>query len=171
MTNTLIVYFSRTGENFVSGELKDLDVGNTEVVANIIQEITGGEMFKIEPEVPYDSNYDIAWNQSHEDKLSNARPAFKNAPATLAKYDTVYLCYPNYWGTMPMHVWTFLEKYNFENKTIKPLCTHEGSRLGTSENDIKKLCPSAKVEKGLAIIGENSPDARERIQFWIDNNL
>lgn len=72
---------------------------------------------------------------------------------SIDEYDEIYLCYPNFWGTMPMAVWTFLENYDFSNKIIKPLCTHEGSGMVRSESDIKKLCPNAKIESGLAIRG------------------
>lgn len=170
MTKTLIAYFSRTGENFVQGTIKGLEVGNTEIVARKIQEFTGGDLFKIDPVVPYDDDYDICSNQARQDFQNQARPEFKNPPATLKEYDTIYLLFPNYWNTMPMHVWTFLERYDFSNKTIKPLVTHMGSRFGTAEIDIANVCKGARVLKGLAVLGDLANDSDAKIKSWVDLN-
>lgn len=170
MTKTLIAYFSRTGENFVQGAIKGLEIGNTEVVAKIIQDQTGGDLFKIDPVVPYDEDYDICSNQARQDFQNQARPEFKNPLANIEDYDTVYLLFPNYWNTMPMHVWTFLEKYDFANKTIKPLVTHMGSRFGTAQVDIENLCPTAKVTKGLAVLGDLVHDSNEKITSWLTSD-
>lgn len=167
MAKELIAYFSRKGNNYVNGSIKNLSVGNTEVAAKKIQELTGGELFYIEPVTEYDADYDTCTKEAQRDLRANARPEFKNALDHIDEYDTIYLGYPNYWGTMPMHVWSFLEKYDFTGKTIKPLCTHEGSGMGHSENDIKKLCPGAKVEKGLAIHGGSVGSAKKAIEKWI----
>lgn len=167
MVKNLIVYFSRKGNNYVNGSITNLSVGNTEIAAKMIQEITGADLFKIEPVTEYDADYNTCIEEAQSDLRANARPEFKNAPDSIAEYDTIYLGYPNYWGTMPMHVWTFLEKYDFTGKTIKPLCTHEGSGMGRSESDMKKLCLGAKVEKGLAIQGGSVSGAKNAIEKWI----
>jgi flavodoxin len=167
MAKDLIVYFSRKGNNYVNGSIKDLPVGNTEVAARLIQEITGADMFQIDPVIEYNADYRLCTEEAQSDKNKNARPEFKNVPDSITEYDTIYLGYPNYWGTMPMHVWTFLEKFDFTGKTIKPFCTHEGSGMGNSESDIKKLCPGAKVEKGLAIQGGSVSGAKGTIEKWI----
>jgi flavodoxin len=167
MAKELIVYFSRKGNNYVNGSIKNLSVGNTEVAAKMLQEITGADLFQIEPVIEYDADYNTCIKEAQRDLKANARPEFKNAPKDITEYDTIYVGYPNYWGTMPMHVWTFLEKYNFDGKTIKPLCTHEGSGVGSSESDIKKLCLGAKVEKGLAIHGGSVSGAKGMIEKWI----
>lgn len=169
MSKKLIVYFSRKGNNYVNGAIRQLSVGNTEVAAKMIQQITGADMFPIKPVVEYSDDYHECTEEAQEDKRSNARPEFKNALDNIDEYDTIYLGYPNYWGTMPMHVFTFLEKYDFTGKTIKPLCTHEGSGMGNSERDIKKLCPGAKVESGLAIHGSDVNNAKAAIERWIEN--
>lgn len=83
------------------------------------------------------------------------------------QYDTIILGYPNWWGTFPMAVFTFLEAYDFKGKIILPFCTHEGSGLGVNERDIRKLCPDAKVLPGLAIQGGSVKGAGETIKFWI----
>ena len=162
----IIVYFSRAGENYVSGALKTLAVGNTQKAAEILREITGADIFKIEPITPYSDSYNECIEQAKQDNQNNARPALKALPDSLDGYDTIYLGYPNYWGTMPMCVFTFLEQFDFGGKTIKPFCTHEGSGMGTSERDIKKLCRGAKVEKGLAIHGSRMNGAKAQLEKW-----
>ncbi|MBS4982444.1 MAG: flavodoxin, partial [Lachnospiraceae bacterium] len=85
--------------------------------------------------------------------------------------DVIYLGYPNYWSTMPMAVFTFLEHFDWNGKVIKPFCTHEGSGLGSSVRDIRRLCPGAKVEKGLAVNGGSVRRAKQNISEWIQEEL
>jgi flavodoxin len=163
----LVVFFSRKGNNYVNGLIKNLSKGNTEVAANMIAEITGADLFKLEPVVEYSTDYTKCTNEAAEDKRKNARPDLIKYPDSLDAYDTIYLGYPNYWGTAPMAVFTFLERYDFSGKTIKPFCTHEGSGMGSSERDINKSCPGATVEKGLAIHGADVNSARKTIEKWV----
>ena len=108
--------------------------------------------------------------EAKKDLRENARPALTSYPDRIDDYDTVILAYPNYWGTMPMAVFTFLEKYDFSGKTILPLCTNEGSGMGHSESDIKKLVPGAAVKKGLAITGSKAADASGAVKKWLSEN-
>ncbi len=167
MTNKLIAFYSRSGENYVNGSIKTLEIGNTETAAGMIAELTGADTFKIEQEIPYSEIYNECIAQAQYDQQNNARPNLKFYPKNLNEYDVIYLGYPNYWSTMPMAVFTFLEHFDFSKKTIKPFCTHEGSGLGSSISDIKRLCPLAKVEKGLAIQGGNVYRSRKDIEKWI----
>lgn len=162
----LIVFFSRKDENYVKGEIKNLEIGNTEVAAGMIQEITGADMFKIEPLQAYSKNYNECIAQAQEDQRRDARPELKSYPEKLG-YSKVYICFPNFWSSMPMAVFTFLEHFDFTGKIIKPLCTHEGSGMGSSIEDIKRLCPGAIVEPGLAIRGGDVKRAKEEIKKWI----
>ena len=132
----LIAYFSRADQNYFGGRLKNISVGNTEQAARILEKITGADMFKIEPVQPYSKDYNIYISQAQEDQLRNARPELTHYPESIDQYDVIYLGYPNYWGTMPMQVFTFLEHFDFNGKTICPFCTHEGSGMGRSEADI-----------------------------------
>ena len=163
----IIAYYSRADENYVNGQIKTLTVGNTEVAAGMIHELTGADLFKIDPIQAYARDYNACIAEAQADQRRNARPELKQYPDSLDGYDTIYLGYPNYWGTMPMAVFTFLERFDFSGKTIFPFCTHEGSGMGGSERDIKRLCPGAKVEKGLAIHGGNVKNARPAIQKWL----
>lgn len=166
MANRLIAFYSRADENYVNGLIKTLEVGNTEIVAGMIKELTGADVVKIEQMEPYARDYNECIAQAQADQRQNARPELRNCPETISEYDVIYLGYPNYWSTMPMAVFTFLEHFDFSGKTIKPFCTHEGSGMGSSVSDIKKLCPTAKVEKGLAIQGGSVRRARKDIEKW-----
>lgn len=163
----IIIYFSRSGNNYVNGAVKNLPVGNTEIAAHIIQNLTGADIFKLEQEKAYSEDYSECIAEAKADQKQNARPKLKACPANLDKYDTIYLGYPNYWGTMPMAVFTFLEKFDFTGKRIKPFCTHEGSGMGHSERDIRKLCPAAIIDKGLAIHGAKVHNSRKLIEKWL----
>lgn len=152
-SKTLIAFYSRAHENYVNGAIRELEVGNTERAAEIIAKAAGGELFRIEQTKPYSDSYNECIAEAQADQKKGARPELKSLPENVSEYDTVFLCYPNYWSTMPMAVFTFLEKLDFSGKTIKPLCTHEGSGLGGSVDDIRRLCSSAKVKEGLAVRG------------------
>lgn len=166
---SIIIYFSRKDENYVNGMIKNLAIGNTEIVAGMIQKLTGSDIFKVEPIQPYSKNYNECIAQAQADQNRNARPELKNYPENLGQYETIYLGYPNYWGTMPMVLFTFLERFDLNGKTIKPFCTHEGSGLGHSIEDIKKLCPTAIVEKGLALHGGSVEKSEKELDKWINN--
>lgn len=163
----LIAYFSRADENYFSGALRTIEVGNTEIAAKMIQKETGADLFCIAPLQPYAKDYNTCIEEAKNDQKRDARPELKSYPESLDNYDTIYLGYPNYWGTMPMAVFTFLEHFDFSGKKIKPFCTHEGSGMGQSEADIRRLCPDAKVEKGLAIQGTHVADAGSAIHKWV----
>lgn len=164
MAKKLIAFYSRADENYVNGTIKTLDTGNTEIAAGIIQELTGADMFKIEQMQEYAKDYNECISQAQADQKRNARPELKAYPETLQQYDTIYLGFPNYWSTMPMAVFTFLEHFDFSGKTIKPFCTHEGSGMGKSEQDIKRLCPDATIGKGLAIRGGSVQKSKTDIE-------
>lgn len=163
----LIVFFSRSGNNYVNGSIKNLPIGNTEAAAGFIRELTGADLFKLEPVKPYAADYTECTNEAKRELNEKARPEVKAYPASLDGYDVVYLGYPNWWGTMPMCVFTFLERFDFTGRTIKPFCTHEGSGMGHSEADIRRVCPGAKVEKGLAIHGADVAQSRDVIENWV----
>lgn len=163
----LIVYFSRTGYNYIGGSISRITVGNTEVVARKIGVATGGDLAQILPMEEYPSDYHETTKKAQAELKGNIRPPFSIAIENLEEYDVIFLGYPNWWGTMPMPVWTFLERYGFSGKTIIPFCTHEGSGMGHSERDIATLCPQARLLKGLAIQGTNSGTSGQLVQDWI----
>lgn len=167
MAHELIAYYSRAGENYVGGEIRRIEVGNTKVAAEMLQELTGADLFEIEQAEPYSDNHMTCIDEAKRDLEAGARPELVSFPGSLDAYDVVYLAYPNYWGTMPMAVWTFLEHFDFTGKVIRPLCTNEGSGMGKSEADIRRLCPGAKLGAGLPIVGGDVRHARPAIERWL----
>jgi len=166
-TRTLIAYFSRKGNNYVGGTIVDLAVGNTEVAARKIQALTGGDLFQIVTVHAYPADYWEATQVAQHELSRDARPAISGRVEGLDGYGVVCLGYPNWWGTLPMAVCTFLESHDLAGKTILPFCTHEGSGLGQSEQDIRRLCPGARVERGLAIRGGGVRQADPAIAAWL----
>ena len=148
MSDTLIVYYSRKGENYWNGSIKNLAKGNTEIIAEMIADITGGDLFQVETVKEYPADCD-----------------------QLNRYKNLFICYPNWWGSMPMAMFTFLEHYDLTDKHIFPLCTNEGSGMGSSERDLKKICKGAIVEKGLSIHGAEAADSRGKVEAWIKKVL
>ena len=165
--SALIAYFSRADENYFSGALRTIPVGNTEVVAGLLEELTQADCFKIEPMQPYSADYNACIAEAQDDQRRDARPELREYPDSLDEYDTIYLGYPNYWGTMPMAVYTFLENYNFTGKRIHPFCTHEGSGLSGTTKDIQKAAPGAAVTEGIAIHGSHVDGAKGAIAEWV----
>lgn len=167
MSNTLIAYFSRADENYFGGAIHYVKKGNTEIVCEKIKELIDADTFKIEMKVPYSPVYLTCIDEAKKDLKGNARPELVSMPASIEKYENVILAYPNYWGTIPMAVATFLEAFDFSGKTIFPLCTNEGSGMGSSESDIKKYAPGAMLKKGLAITGSQAESSKKAVENWL----
>jgi flavodoxin len=151
----------------VGGNIVNLPIGNTEVIAKKIQGLTGSDLFKIKTVSSYPEDYTETTDVAGEEKKQNARPELIKKVDNMDSYNVIYLGYPNWWGTMPMALFTFLESYDFSGKTIVPYCTNEGSGMGSSERDIKKLCPKARVLTGLAIRGGSVDSADKEITNWL----
>ncbi len=170
MAKTLIAFFSRADENYFGGAMRYVKVGNTEIVVNSMKEMIEADTFNIEMKEPYSPVYMTCIDEAKKDLKAQARPKLVSYPETIDEYDTIVLAYPNYWGTMPMAVFTFLERYDFSGKTILPLCTNEGSGMGSSERDIKKTVPGADVRRGLSITGSSAANAGGAVKSWLKSN-
>ena len=145
---SLIAYYSRKGNNYVGGKIVNLPVGNTEVAAKLIQERTGSDIFVIDAVKEYPTDYQETTEVARTELDQQARPELHGHVDNMDDYRVIFLGYPNWWGTMPMAVCTFLETYDFSDKIIVPFCTHEGSGMGHSESDIRQLCPKATGAEG-----------------------
>lgn len=163
----LVAFFSRTGENYAVGHIEK---GNTHIVAEMIAEETGGTLFQIEPVMPYPDDYDECVDIAKKELETNARPAVKNNIA-VEDYDIIFIGYPNWWGDMPMAVYTFIEKHDWNGKTVVPFCTHEGSGLSGTESRLKSACKGASVQKGLAVRGATAQNSREQARKTVENWL
>lgn len=163
----LIAYFSHAGWNYASGEIVDLPIGNTERVANMIRVYTGGNLFHIRTEMVYPNEYRKVVEIAKQQKTNHERPKLKKMVECMEEYTVIFLGYPNWCGTMPMAMWTFLESYDLSGKIIKPFCTHEGSGWGHSLEDIHDICPQARIERGLTLLGTTILDAEDDVRRWL----
>lgn len=159
----LVAFFSRTGENYAVGNITK---GNTHIVAEIIAKATGGTLFEIAPVKEYPKTYDACVDLAKKEKETKARPAIK-ADIAVENYDVIFLGYPNWWGDMPMAVYTFIEKHHWQGKTIIPFCTHEGSGLSSTEEYIANACEGATVKDGLAMRGATAQNNREQARVSV----
>jgi flavodoxin len=140
--------------------------GNAKALAWQIAQETGGDLFEIKTVNVYPDTYNECIAIAKQEQDSNARPALSGSVSNMAQYNTVFLCYPNWWGTLPMGVFTFLETYDFSGKTMYPLVTHGGSRFGRSLDDIKKLCPQALLGDGLSVSAfDSNPKDATRVSI------
>ncbi len=163
----LVAYFSRKGNNYVNGAIVDLPIGNTEVIAKIIQEMTKGDIFKIETMNAYPLDYNETTKVARKELREKARPKLLNRFEKMDLYNVILLGYPNWWGTIPMPVATFLSEHDFSGKTIAPFCTNEGSELGQSIKDIRQLCPQSFILNGFAVRGGEVRKSQNKISSWL----
>lgn len=153
--NVLIVYFSQTG--------------NTETVANIIHDNVGGDIVKLETTEAYPSDYDELVDYAQQEKQEDARPELSTVIENIEQYDTIFLGYPNWWGDMPMAIYTFLDTYDLSGKTIAPFITHGGSGLSGTPENIQEEELNATVTEGLAIDGDEASDSSEDVVEWLNS--
>ena len=176
---TLVVYFSMpettdpdnmTQEEDNSVVVIDGEVlGNTQYMAYVIQENTGADIFRIEPETPYPTDHDTLVDLAAGEQDDNARPAIKDTIDNFEQYDTVFVGYPNWWGDIPMILYSFFDTYDFAGKTIIPFNTHGGSGFSNTINSIRKEEPDAEVLDGLSISRNSIQDAEGEIIDWVES--
>ena len=162
MSKSLIIYFSRADENYAVGYI---DKGNTEIVAEFVQELTGADMFKVEPLVPYAKDYSTCIQEAKK-RIGNA--PIKEKLSDISAYNTVFVMSPIYWGTYAPEVETALDGLDFTDKTVRVISTHEGSGLASMVSDVKRMCPGANVLKnGLAIKGSQAKNSKAKVAEWL----
>lgn len=169
--STLVAYFSRAGQNYGNGGIINLAKGNTEILAEAIASALDAPIFKIDTVEPYPADYYACTDQAKQELRDNARPAIKGPVPSMEGVDTIILCYPNWWGTMPMAVKTFLDGCDLTGVTIAPLCTNEGSGLGGSERDLARTYPAAKILPGLSIRGTAAQSSTAQAVSWAKRAL
>lgn len=163
----LVAFFSRAGENYAVGHIEK---GNTHIIAEMIASETDGDLFHIEPLTPYPDDYTECTEVAKQELNVKARPAIKG-DIKVEDYDIIFIGYPNWWGDMPMPVYTFIEKHSWQGKTVIPFCTHEGSGLSGTENKLKAACKGATVLKGLAVRGATAQNAQAQAKESVNNWL
>lgn len=161
---SLIVFYSRNGENYINGKIVDTEVGNAFKIANALNRMIDSDLYEIKTVRKYSKIYKECLNEASNDLKNNYRPLVLSPKIDLKKYNKIYLIYPNFWSDMPVPVMSFLESYDFNLKEITPICTHEGSGMGKSEETLKRLAKGAKINKGLAIRGSLADEASEYLR-------
>lgn len=163
----LVAYFSHAGENYKVGVIEK---GNTKIVAEMIAEKTGADIFEIKPVKNYPASYQECTELAKTEKEKNTRPEIVGRVENFNQYDIIFLGYPIWWNDLPMAVYTFLEQEDFSKKIIVPFCTHEGSNLGGTENFIAEKT-KAKVLNGLAVRGSVAQNEKNAAQKEVENWL
>ena len=154
-SKSLVIYFSWSG--------------NTENVAKSIQSQTDSDIFEIVPATPYSDDYDTVVDLAQEEQRSKARPAISGTIKNIADYDVIYVGFPNWWGDMPMILYTFFDTYDFSGKTIALFCTSGGSGLSGTVNEVKSLEPNATVTEGLHIGSGSSSNPDKAVSEWLND--
>ena len=150
---TLIAYFSWSG--------------NTEQMAQMIQAETSGDLFEIEPVTPYTDDYNTLLDVAQQEQADNARPELALQVENWEEYDVVFVGYPDWWSDAPMLIYSFLEAYDWEGKTLVPFCTSGGSGFGRSLDKLPDSAPGATIVEGLHVSGSSVDGASEEIASWI----
>lgn len=166
MSQNLIIYYSRRGENYVDGSIKFLEKGNTEWVAEFIQKAVGGDLFEVNTVKSYARNYYDCIEEAKNELNNQLRPELKKYLTEFDKYDNIFICGPCWWGTYPMAIFSQLEKLNWLGKKVMGVMTHEGSGLGNSEHDLKKFCNGANFGKSLAVKGSEASKSESIVAQW-----
>ena len=170
MARNLVIYYSRSGQNYVDGEIVELEKGNTELVAEYIRDAVGADLFRIEPAKPYPEDYKECTEVAKKELRESARPKLKEYLSDVRDYDNIVVAGPCWWGTYPMAMFTLLEELDFAGGKVFPVMTHEGSGLGSAERDLKRMCRHARVKRGLAVQGSLVAESEARISDWARKN-
>lgn len=166
---SLVVYFSRTGEQYQVGVI---DKGNTAIVAEMIAEETGADIFEILPqEDNYPDTYDELTEVAKREQTDNARPAYKGEVPDLSGYSTIFIGAPVWWGDWPMIMYTFFENEDMSGKKLVPFSTHEGSGLANFDTALAKVVPNAEVLEGLAVRGQDAQNDQENVRTTVKDWL
>ena len=175
MSGDLILYFSRAGENYYEGDLKVVEkvsLSDIEWISICLYytktRITNGDVFKVEPEIPYPEDYMECTEVTKNEK--NGR-VLKETLEDVGDYEGVYIGFPIWWGKMPIVFESQLNKLDFKGKVVKPFVTHEGSGFGKSKKQLKKLCKGADIRNGLEIKGSDVLGSKDKVKCWINDNL
>ena len=171
MAKSLVVYYSRKGENHMPGGIQILEKGNTEYAAEHIAKAVGADLFEIDTVTPYAAAYRECCMQAVQEAKAKARPEIKGYVEDISAYDTIFVCYPCWCGTAPMCVFSFLEHYDMTGKRIAPLCTNEGSGMANSEKDLAESCKGATILSGLSVRGHQAKDSYDVIAAWAKEKI
>ncbi len=168
-TRILVIYFSRTGEQYKVGVI---DKGNTAIVAEMIADETGADLFEV---LPLDDHYPMTYNEltdvAKKEQNDKARPAYAGELPDLSGYDTIFIGAPVWWGDWPMILYTVFENNDFSGKKLVPFSTHEGSGLSGFDKKLASACPDAEVLDGLAVRGNDAQNDQDAVRITVHDWL
>jgi len=173
MNKTLIIFFSHKGETYFPTGYQMLDKGNAQIIAETAQNILGKnntEIREIKTVHEYPQEYGYCCEMAEREQELNIFPALQDYIDDIANYQKIVLVFPCWYGTMPRAVFSLLKKHDLTNKDIYPICTHEGSGMGSSERDLKETCPSANIHPGLAIRGHLANTCEQDLRTYLTKN-
>lgn len=172
MAKILTAYFSMTGQTYADGRIVNLNKGFTNIAAEYIREAVGGDLYQIRQTRKYSPDHMTMIYEAKQEYDDHARPELESFCDNLDDYDTVFLGFPNWWGTLPMPVLTFLEHYNWKGKRIIPFVTSGGSGFGNALRDLEKSAKGAEIDRdGLAVLGTQVDRSKGRIQKWAKERI
>jgi flavodoxin len=171
VSKTIVVWFSHPGETYLSGEIRTVERGNCEKLAEAIASDLGADSFRIQEADPYPEDYQQCIAKAKADKNANSRPALAAPVPDLSPYTHMVLVYPNWWGTMPMPVRSFLDAADLRDITVAPLCSNEGSGMGSSESDLHTAYPKAHYVRGLSILGHDTDRSIDKAISWAQKSV
>ena len=171
MAKNLIIYYSRKGENYWNGSVRNIEKGNTEIVAEYIQNAVGGDLFEVETVKSYSEDYYECAEETKLELQNQARPELKRYLDSIDEYDNVFVCGPCWWGSFPMAMFTQLERLNWKGKKVLAIVTHEGSGVGNCEDDLRKVCVGATFGRGLSVQGAEASRAEHGVEAWAKSEI
>ena len=166
MARNLIIYYSRRGQNYIDGEIRDIEKGNTEYCVEFIQKAVGADVFRVETVEAYPEDYTACTMAAQAELQSGRRPALKKQLSSVSGYDNIFVCGPCWWGTFPCALLGQLEWLDWTGRDVYPLMTHEGSGLGQCESDLARICKGASIGAGLAVRGGMAAQSESVVAAW-----
>ena len=163
---SLVIYYSRRGQNYVNGSVKNLVKGNAEIITEFIKDAIDADVFEVDTVKPYDKDYMVCIEEAKAELRANARPELKEMLNDISEYDNIFIVGPNWWGIYPMALYTQLEALDFTGKTVHYVVTHEGSALGGVPKTISASCKGAKIGASLAVHGGSASGSEKQVTDW-----
>lgn len=166
---TLIAYFSHVGECLENDQIVTIEKGNTEKVAEKIKELTGADLYKIEEAEPYPFNYDDCLRRARKEDENNEHPVLKDVIGIdINQYDVIYLGFPIWYRTYPRVIASFIDKYNFTGKTIKPFCTNDEGTFGITLLELESQLKGVNILDGLSIRGVDVDNSMDKVVNFVN---
>ena len=164
--NNLVIYYSRRGQNYVNGSIRNLAKGNAEIITEYIRNTVDADIFEVDTVKPYDKDYMVCIEEAKAELRAKARPELKEMLSDISEYDNIFIVGPNWWGIYPMAMYTQLEALDFTGKNVHYVVTHEGSGLGGVSKTLSASCKGAKIGKSLAVHGGSAPSSKAEVENW-----